>query len=292
MQRLLEGWLGPCPQQQMPQHPIPHVGGGYLNVHGPIGDVVQAHAQAQTQHMSPDTTRIGQGGARNLSDLTGQRVTEPMPHLLAAQESSDSRDSFVTSATSPLPPAAVQDTVEADSGLHVDDNAVVVDSQGRPYALQVSDSPTQPQRQQCPKLLHADRQATAAYEASQLLAIRDVPTQTRSSPSTQRLTRSQSLFAADAPAQQQAQGPVIGHGPMGPVYLNGNSPRRRRSQFGVHEDTTSVAPGQGDSQSRSRTTRRSSRKRGRRASAEGDARQASAGDGRFVFAEITTKSQV
>jgi len=273
MQRLLEGWIGPSPQQQMAQRQIPHVRGGCLNVHGPLGDVVQAHAQARTQHMSPDTTPIGQTGARNLLDLTGQSVAQSMPHLLAAQESSDPRDDFVTSVTTPLPPAAVQDSVEAGSGLHVDDDTVMVNSPGHAYAPQVSNSQTQPQPQGSPNPLHADRQAAAPYEAPQSLAARDMPTQTRPSPSTQRLTRSQSQLAADAPAQQQAQGPVIGHGPMGPIYLHGNSPRRRRSQFSVDEDTTSVAPSQQDSQSRSGTRPRPSRNRGRRASAEGEARQ-------------------
>lgn len=273
MQRYLEGWIGPSTQQQMLQRQAPSVRGGYVNVHGQIGDAVQAYAQGQAQQMAWEPTTRGQTGARNLPHLTNQSLAQPMPQLTSAQMSSDLKTSLVTSSIIPSPLVAVQNTVNAGSGLYLDDAVVVASTQGPPNAPQTTGSQTQPQPRQYPNLLHPDRQATAQYQAQQPLPARDTPRQARSSGSPQHLTRGQSQLVANACAQHQSQGPVIGHGPMGPVYLNGHSPRRRRSQFSDHEDTTSEAEGQEHSQSPSRTMPRSIRKRGRPTNVEREARQ-------------------
>jgi len=244
-----------------------------VNVHGQIGGVVQANAQGQAQQMAWEPTTRGQTGARNLPHLTNQSLARPMPQLNSAQMSSDLRTTLVTNTIKPSPLVAVQNTVDAGSGLHLDDGTVVASTQGFPNAPQVSGSQTQPHPQHNPHLLHPERQAAAHHEAQQPLSARDTPRQARSSRSPRHLTRSQSQWVANASAQHQSQGPVIGHGPMGPVYLNGHSPSGRRSQFSVREDTTSEAEGQEPSQSPSRTMPGSTRKRGRPTNAEREARQ-------------------
>ena len=261
MQRYLEGWTGPPPQQRATQPQASFVRAGHVNLNSSSQNVTQpqsraqqialetmtrqAQAQLRSQQITLENMTRGQTGARRSPHMVNKSVSQqlspiipvPVPPLQVLQGHTAS---VMTDVAGDMPQTGLNGLANTYHELPMN---------GRDMAVLNSSLPP-----------------------GQM-----VPTEMVSQESPHHMTRSQSQLSTDLASQQHSQGPVIGHGPQGPVYLNrstaAGSPRRRRSQVTAREDTTSTSEDQEYIPSQTQTTPRSTKKRGRPTNAERQARR-------------------
>lgn len=254
MQRYLEGWTGPPPQQHATQPQASFVRAGHVNMNSSSQNVTQPQSRAR-QIALETMTRQAQAQLRSqqitLENMTrGQTGARRSPHMV---------NNFVGQQLSPMIPVPSLQVLQGHTA------SAMTDVVGDTPQTGLND------------LAHAHHEHPMTGGDTAVLNSSLPPRQMVSQQSPHHLTRSQSQLSTDLASQQHSQGPMIGHGPQGPVYLNrstaASSPRRPRSQVSAREDTTSASEDQEYMPSQTQTTPRSTKKRGRPTNAERQAKR-------------------
>ncbi|KAK5942590.1 hypothetical protein PMZ80_005155 [Knufia obscura] len=249
MQRFMQSWTGPPPRQQVQQHRTLSPQGGYVNMTGQTGYPVEAHRQAQiqAQQMALKTMTRGQTGARKSPHLTNQNMPQTMsqmPQMPPQQFPTGHRMNVLTGATTLSPQLDVQNLADAGSGMDVDSDTIVVDTPAHPRTPYVNGNNYQAHAQQIPNLAPIDVQAqhTSPSRMTRSHTTASLPQQ---DPQINAQPQPHPQLTTEPTAQHDSKGPIIGHGPNGPIHLHGpvSSPRRRQSQFSVHEDAATGPDG-------------------------------------------------
>jgi len=295
MQRFMQSWTGQPPQQRASHHQAPPVQAGYVTPYDQPGYSTQAQCQAQQQAQQMATERMtrGQTGARCSPHPTNQRLPQSVlqvPQMSSQQFSSGLRTSVPTGATTPPPQLGTRDPADGRSPSGIDDDTIVVNASEPSRTLQMNGSHMQSPPQQTPNLAQMNRQT------QHVSPVRVTRSHTAASPPQQQpvtTSQSQSLSpshpTAEFTAQNNFKGPIIGHGPNGPIYLHGpstSSPRRRQPQFSLHEDESEASGSNGGRKIQSPMSARKKNGLGRRNNEESqrDGRgQAGMGRGSELF---------